>query len=114
MRVMFVAFNLNVLIGEAINIGDVWIQLQPWKGKWFSRDLQLGLFKMIVVQVGITQRVNKDPRFEVADLCHHVREKCVRGNVERDAKKNIGASLVELAIQFSIGDMKLEKGMAWH
>ena len=75
---------------------------------------EVSLLKVIVVQVGVAQGVNKDTWFEMADLGHHVGQECVRGNVERNAKKYVSTSLVELAIQFSISDMKLEKGMAWH
>ena len=69
---------------------------------------------MVAVEVCITQRVDKGARFEAADLCHHVGEQRIGCNVERNAKKHIGASLVELAIEFAIGHMELEKGVAGH
>ena len=114
MRVMFVAHHLNVVVGEPIDLLDVWIQFEggEWQGR--SSDLEAGLVEVVVVEVGITQRVNEYSRLQAAYLGHHLRQQRVGCDVERDAEKDVGASLVELTVQTTIGDVKLEKGMTWH
>ena len=74
-----------------------------------SRDLELGLLKVIVVKMGITQCMNKNTGFQIAYLRHHVREECVGGDVERDAQKHISASLVELTVQSPLGTWNWKK-----
>ena len=114
MGMMFVAHHLNVVVGESVNLLDGWIQVEGRKWQGRSSDLEASLVEVIVVQVGITQRVDENPRLQVAHLGHHVGQQCVGCDVERDAEKDVGASLGKLAVQTTIGDMKLEKGMTWH
>ena len=111
---MFVPYDLDVLISKVVNIGDLRVQLKFWKREGFPCDLEPGLIQMVVVKMGIAQCVDKRSGFEVAYLRHHVGEQCIRCNIERDAEKDISASLVELTVQFPISDMELEKRMAWH
>ena len=52
------------------------------------------------------------PRLQVAHLGDHHGEDRVGGNVKRHSKENIRTALVQLAGEFSVCDIKLEKGMA--
>ena len=45
-------------------------------------------------------------------MCDHHGQERVRGDVERYAKEDIGAALVELAAEFSVGHVELEERMA--
>ena len=55
------------------------------------------LFKMIEVEMGIAESVDKLPRLKVAYLGDHHRQQGIRGDVEGDAQKDVGAALVQLA-----------------
>src|ERR1700730_10143570 len=46
-------------------------------------------------------------------LRDQVRQQSVRRDVERDAQKDIGAALVELARELTLGHIELEKRVAW-
>ena len=72
------------------------------------------MVEVVVVEVSVPEGVDKDAGFQAADLSHHVGEQRIGGNVERNAEEDIGASLVELTIQTTIGHMKLEEGVARH
>src|SRR5437870_836087 len=61
----------------------------------------------------IAKGMDKFTGFETADLGHHHRQHRIRGNVERDAQKQVCAALIELATQLAFVDEKLEEGMAW-
>ena len=50
--------------------------------------------------------------FQVALLRDHVRQQCVRRNVERHAQEDVRAALVELAGKASAGDVELEQQVA--
>src|SRR3984893_11366071 len=56
--------------------------------------------------------------YEVSDakiglLRDQVRQQSVRRDVERDAQKEIGAALGEVARELPLGHIELEKRMAW-
>ena len=53
-------------------------------------------------------------RLQTADLRHHQGQQRVAGDVERHAQKNIGAALIKLTRQFSIGHIELEQRMTRH
>ena len=71
------------------------------------------MLKMVKVDMGIDKGVDKFSGLQYCGLRHHHGEQCVRSNVERNAKKNVGAALIELAREFSVGHVELEQGMAW-
>ena len=66
---------------------------------------------MVVVDVDVPERVNELARLKTADLCDHHREQCVARDVERYTQEGVGAALVELAAQFSLGHIELEHGV---
>lgn len=90
MRVMLIAYNFDVLVGESIDAGDVWIQLQLRQGHWLPAQLEIGLIKVVAVEVSIAKGVDKCAGFKPANLCHHVGEQGIGSDVERNAKKHIG------------------------
>ena len=50
--------------------------------------------------MGVANGVDKVPDTELADLSNHVSEQCIGGDVEGDAKEEVGTALVELAAEF--------------
>src|SRR5260221_1354974 len=59
--------------------------------------------------MGIAERVDELARFQSAYLRHHQSQQCVRRNVEWHAEEKIGAALIELAGEFSVGRVELEE-----
>ncbi|MEQ2217246.1 hypothetical protein XENOCAPTIV_001171, partial [Xenoophorus captivus] len=63
--------------------------------------------------LGITEtRLTQLPYLESCDVCNHVGEKCITGDVERHPQTHVGGALVQLTGQFSIADVKLTEGVA--
>lgn len=65
---------------------------------------------VVEVDVRVSQHVHQVARAQAAHLGHHKRQQRVRGDVERDAKAQIGAALVHLARQLALGHEKLGNG----
>ena len=114
MRVVFVANHFDVIVGEPVNIGDAGVEFELRQIHRLTGDLQVGLLKMVAVEMRIAEGVNKCTSLEATHLCHHVREQCVGCNIEGDAEEHIGAALVQLAVEFAVGHMKLEECVAGH
>ena len=63
--------------------------------------------------MGVTKRVHEVSGFESGHLREHVREKGVAGDVERHAEEEVGAALIKLAAQSSVGrNVELKKRVA--
>ena len=45
--------------------------------------------------------------FQARDVGDHVSEKCVGGDVKRNAQAHVRAALIQLTRQFTVGDVKL-------
>src|SRR5690606_31606731 len=108
MRIGFVANQFEILEAEREQVFHVRIDFYRRQCTRRARQLQVGLLQMIRVKVCVAEGVDEVTRLQAADLRHHQREQTVRGNVERYAKENITAALVQLARQFSVGHIKLE------
>src|SRR5579872_7308204 len=78
-----------------------------------ARQLQPRLLEMVVVQMAIAAGPNEFPGIEIALMRDHVREQCVRRNVERHAQKCVGAALVQLARETAVRNVKLEQQVTW-
>src|SRR5437764_10031800 len=59
----------------------------------------------------ITKSMDKVARSKIHNLCHHHRKERVRGDIERDTKKQICASLIKLTTELAALCVKLEKEM---
>lgn len=66
---------------------------------------------MIVIDVYIAKGMNELARFEIAYLSNHQGQQRVGGDVKGYAKEKIGASLIKLTRQFTIGHIELEQKM---
>jgi hypothetical protein len=77
-----------------------------------AAELQLCLFDMVQVEVGVAEGMDEFAGFQAADLRDHHGQQRVGGDVERHAEEDIGAALVELAGEFSVRDIELEQAVA--
>ena len=59
----------------------------------------------------VTEGVNEFVGLQVANFGNHHGQQGVGRDIEGNAKEKIGASLVELATELSVGYVKLEEGM---
>ena len=69
------------------------------------------LFQVVQVNMGITEGMNKVTRFQASNLCHHLQQQGIRCDVERYSQEGIGAALVHLQTESSVGYVKLEECM---
>ena len=67
------------------------------------------LFKVIKVQMSITECMNEFARLEVGDLGDHLCEQGVRCDVEGDAQKYVGAALIQLTRQAALSHIELKE-----
>ena len=67
---------------------------------------------MIGVQVNIPKRVHKFTRLQITHLCHHHREQCVGRYIEWHTEESIRRTLIQLAIELAVIDVKLKQAVA--
>src|SRR6266566_3606420 len=103
--------NFNIFKSKIENRLNVWVELQCWEGKWSTSQLGLHLLKMVHVQMCITDGVDKFTRHQFRNMCDHMCEKRITRNIKRNTEEGIAATLIELAGQFSLHNVKLEQTM---
>src|SRR5947209_9005765 len=79
---------------------------------WLTRELQPRLIEMVGIEMTIAAGPDEHAGVEAALSRQHVREECIGGDVERDAKKDVGAALIELQVETSARDLRLKEAMA--
>src|SRR2546423_5874367 len=82
---------------KVVNVFDGRIQLHVRQPPAIAGKLLARLVKMIVVEMQITESVDEISGTEIDHLSDHHREQRVRRDIKRNAKKQIGAALVQLA-----------------
>ena len=107
-----VAFKGEILEAEVFQIFHFGIEHHSGEGARFAFKLEAGLFQMVCVKMEIPEGVDEFLGPQIADLGDHEGEQGVGGDIEGDAKEEVGASLVKLATEFPIRHIKLEEGMA--
>ena len=68
-----------------------------------ASELESGLVEVIAVEVGVAERVDEVPGRQAGLLGHDHREQGVGRDVEGDAEEDVGAALVELAVEVCRG-----------
>src|SRR5690554_1263951 len=101
-----------MLEAEIEQLLDAGVKYQPGGGTRGARELQFRLLQMIEVEVGIAQGVDKVAGLKAHHLCDHSGQQRVAGDVERYAKEDIGAALIELAGKPPFGHVELEQAVA--
>ena len=74
-----VAYKLKVFELEVEERLDIGVKLHLWQWSWLSCQLELGLFDMVQVEVGVARRVDEVPSLESRYLCHHLEQEGVKG-----------------------------------
>jgi len=77
--------DFKIIIAKAKDVLYLRVEFQLWERTEISRQLQLQLLNVVVVDVGITEGMYKITYVELTNLGHHVHQKCVRCDVERHA-----------------------------
>ena len=92
-----VAFQRKVLVAKSKQVLDRRVQVEPGEGIRRAAQLLPRLVEMVQVQVRIAERMDKVARLQVRHLRDHQRKQRIRSDVERHAKEEVRAALVELA-----------------
>src|SRR5690606_8537808 len=89
--------QFEIFVAKGQQIGHCRVNVHPRQRTWLARELERGLFQMIVVQVGVAERVNKFTRLKFGHPRYHHSQQSIRGDIKRYAQEYIGTSLVKLA-----------------
>src|SRR5689334_17753137 len=101
-RVRIVAKEFEVFVLEVVDVFDGGIEAHLGQGTRLASELGFGLLKVVGVEMKVAERVDKCARFQIANLRSHEGEQGVGSDVERDAKEEVGAALIELAAQLTV------------
>src|SRR4051794_28962745 len=93
-RVGIVADEVEVLEFKVVDVFYVGIDLHSREGPWFTGQLETCLVKVIAVEVKVSESVDECARLYLAGLGYHEGQQRIRGDVEGDTQKKIGAALV--------------------
>ena len=105
--------EFEVFVVEREEVFDVGVNIHLGQRTGSASELQLGLLKVIEIEMGVACGVDKVSTLESANLCHHLEQKGVGGDVEGHSEEGVSATLVELKGEFAIGYIELEEAMAW-
>ena len=97
MRVRIIVFEYEILEAEVVDVSHLRVDSHGWELSRFPCQLQLSLFDVIGVEMHVSEGMNEVTRFVIEDLRNHHCKKGIARNVERNAKKKVCTSLVELA-----------------
>ena len=97
---------------EVENIFDIRIDNHAGQTARLASQLLLHLLKVVVIDMSITQCMHKIAKLISTNFCYHHCEQSIRGNVERNTQKYIGASLVKLARELIVSYIELEQRVA--
>jgi hypothetical protein len=117
-RPRIVVLKGKVIELEAENVLHIRVNLHRRKPLQCTRQLFLGLFEVITVEVQVAERVDELERFVVAYLGHHHEEERVGSDIERDSEEKVGTALIELTAELAFtglaysADIELEKAVA--
>jgi hypothetical protein len=103
--------EFEIFENKLVDVFDRRIQFYARQGSEIAGKLLARLVKMVVVEMQITKCVDEIAWLKINDLGHHHREQRVRCDIEWDTQEEIGATLIKLATEFSILDVKLEENV---
>ncbi len=102
----------DVIVGEVEQGRHGGIEHEAGERSWFAFELEPRLLAVVVVQVGVAERVHEIARLEAGDLSNHRHQKGIGSNVERHTQEDVCRSLIELAGELAVGNVELEEQMA--
>lgn len=100
--------EFEILISEVKQRCNVWVESHLRERKRLLGQLLLNLLDMIQVYMGVAKRMHEIAWLITGDLGkHHCKER-IGGNIEGQAKEDIGATLVKLAGKPAVSHMELK------
>ena len=111
-RMRIVIFEREVAEFEIVDRRHARIDDHRRQRTRIALELLARLLEMIRIEMRVAEREDEFTGTQSANLRDHHRQQPVRGDVERDAEKDVGAALVHLAGEFALGDIELEKSVA--
>ena len=120
--VAFVADDVEVVKRKVVDVGNVALDGEFGEGQRLALELEFERFDVVLVDVGVAHGKGELFWLAVGDLCDHVGEQSVAGDVEGDAEAQVARALVHLArevflaltpgVCVEVGDEKLAKHVA--
>ena len=130
--VWVVPLNLEVVNGEVLNVFHLPFDEEFGKGFWVSCQLLLEGFHVVEVDVGIPKGVDELAGLQAGHVSNHVsqqgiaaiirhyetqcfsytRAKNTPGDVKGHSEPHVGRPLIELATQFTVSYVELDKTVA--
>src|SRR6185437_8019487 len=111
-RMRGVVGELDVLEAVVEEARGLPLKDQPRQRARLAGELDIGLLEVVDVEVAVASRPDELARQEPALRGNEVGEQRVGRDVERDAEEDVGAALIELAGEASVGDVELEQQVA--
>src|SRR6185436_18744673 len=75
------------------------VNLQLRQRQRLARQELVYLFEMVLVNVVITERVNKVSDFKLCNVRDQMRQQCIRTDIERHTEKRVRGALIKLAVK---------------
>lgn len=107
-----VTFNLEVFKTVVENRRRFAFDDQLRQRTRFAAQLQVGLLKMVAVQMGVAAGPDEITDLQIALLRHHMHQQRVAGDIERQAEEYVAGALIQLAGELAVSDVELEEGVA--
>jgi hypothetical protein len=104
--------EFEVFVTEGEEVLDVGVDVHLWQWARGAGELQLGLLKVVEIEVGVARGMDEVATLESAHLCHHLEQKGIGGDIEGHSEEGVGTALVELEGEFAIGYIELEETVA--
>ena len=91
-----VAREGEVVMAEREDVLGVGVDRHRGKRTRRAGQLEIGLFQVVQVEVGVAEGVDEVAGLQIRHLGHHHGEERIAGDIERHAEEDIGGALVEL------------------
>lgn len=98
-RIALVSHYLNHMFVNRIDIRELLGYLYRRKADWDAFQLFRHVLTVCLVDVSVSQNMDKLPRFEPREMRKDMREECVGRDIKRYTQKHIPRSLIQLTIQ---------------
>ena len=107
-----VVAELKMLEFDLVDLAAGVRNCQLGKSKQLARQLLLQLRYVVGVDVAVADGVHKLAGFQVAAVCNQPGQQRVAGDVERHAQTHVGRTLVQVARQLVVANIKLDHHVA--
>lgn len=112
MGMCLVIYQFEIPEPEAEDVADIGVDPHFGEGQGLPGKLQFYLFQVVGVDVYVAAGPHEIAGPVTGDLRHHQGEQGIGSYVKGHSQENVATALVELAGEFSSGNVKLEKKVA--